>query len=201
MRARNDLKELTSYTLSSIGISKGNVTVRVFFKSTDSPVPYLSQETTKENVPINHKTNNSVSEISQSKINTSVSAEIQTTAQENKIIPTITENITSNKPTKETADISRNIKVFKAPPAGYQKSHQSIIIVIYIYILVDLPESFYILSPQELKFFWSMQHSNTKKLLEGGSLMTKKMRDSEIEKKLKKHPKVLFLLIKFLNRL
>ncbi|KAI8843536.1 GLUT4 regulating protein TUG-domain-containing protein [Chytriomyces cf. hyalinus JEL632] len=74
----------------------------------------------------------------------------------------------------------RSVKVYAPPPEGSDGPMN-----------IQLPETFFQLSPTELKMAYMATKAKSKQLEEGAPLMTKAMRDAQEELRMKKHPKTM----------
>ncbi|KAI8051162.1 hypothetical protein BDF22DRAFT_777329 [Syncephalis plumigaleata] len=95
-------------------------------------------------------------------------------------INTSTETANTDETSATTTTIDRMLRVFRAPPPGTPIAHHQI----------DLPDSFFELTPLELKTLWNSQQAK-RQAQENAPLLTSAMRKAEEEKRKQRYPKTM----------
>ncbi|KAJ3105951.1 Tether containing UBX domain for GLUT4 [Phlyctochytrium planicorne] len=192
------IEALKSSTLRDAGLLTGNAVLRVLFraseKTLDEMLPVITQEVKIEDIVAAPKKNPAVDPaVSSSTPNPAVSANIPASAPSTIPGSTILEiSRVSNQthpqaPDNDDGPMDRAIKVFG--PSQNDRGSQSI----------ELPDSFFELTPNEVKMMLHSQKSRAK-ALEDAPLMTKAMRDREEQLRKSKYPKTM-IRVKFPDRL
>jgi hypothetical protein len=188
-REISDLEALKTTTLDNLGITSGSVLIRLNYKKSELTLDQIDALFIIEEEQPNQQESASKPTQSSDQANLASHQNLLKDIPPQSItkVTAPSENqpqIASEKPNSEQEETNySNFKVFRPLPDG-----------INIINRLQIPDEFYSFNSQELKKLVISQQKALQKLVDGGPLKTNKMRQKELEAKMKKYPKTLIRL-------
>ncbi|KXN72101.1 hypothetical protein CONCODRAFT_56730 [Conidiobolus coronatus NRRL 28638] len=188
-REISDLETLRTTTLDNLGIASGSVLIRLNYKKSELTLDRIDslfiieeeQSNQQEPTPKSVQSPDQANSSSQQNVLKDIPPQSITKATAPSESQT---QIATEKPNAEQEETNySNFKVFRPLPDGINISSR-----------LQIPDEFYSLNSQEIKKLVISQQKALQKLVDGGPLKTNKMRQKELEAKMKKYPKTLIRL-------